>query len=128
MVADNEIITICSASLASKLIILEPQSGVRFPRVFRDVGRRLVPPWEDGVEDVSAKGLRSRQVRARASVLATVIASATMRVVVAACPLSHIAAGTSVGVEGVVSVIGKAETLIHRDRGARHAALLRLVD
>ena len=59
-VADNEIVTICSTSMASKLIILEPQSGVCFPGVFRDVGRQSVPRWEDVVEDVSAKGLRSR--------------------------------------------------------------------
>ena len=37
-VADNEIIIIRSTSLAGKPIILEPQSGVHFPRVFRDVG------------------------------------------------------------------------------------------
>ena len=36
-VADNEIISIRSTSLAGKPIILEPQSGVHFPRVFRDV-------------------------------------------------------------------------------------------
>ena len=58
-VADNEIVTIHSTGLASKPIILEPQFGVCFPRVFLDVGRWSVPRWEDGVEDVSAKGLRS---------------------------------------------------------------------
>ena len=42
-VADNEIITIYSTGLTSKPIILEPQSEVRFPRVFWDVGRRSVP-------------------------------------------------------------------------------------
>ena len=63
-VADNEIVIICSTGMASKPIILEPQFGVCFPRVFWDVGRRSVPRWEDGVEDVSAKGLRSRQVGA----------------------------------------------------------------
>ena len=39
---------------------------------------------EDGIEDVSAKGLRSQQVEARASVLATIIASTTIRVVAVA--------------------------------------------
>ena len=43
--------------------------------VFQDVGRRSVPRQEDDVEDVSAKGLRSRQVRARALVLAAIVAS-----------------------------------------------------
>ena len=42
-VVDNEIIIICSPGLASKPIILEPQSGVRFPRVFWDVGQWLIP-------------------------------------------------------------------------------------
>ena len=59
-VADNEIVTIRFTGLASKLIILEPQSEVCFPGVFWDVGRRSVPWWEDGIEDVSAKGLRSQ--------------------------------------------------------------------
>ena len=38
-VADNEIITIRSTGLASKPIILKPQSEVCFPGVFQDVGR-----------------------------------------------------------------------------------------
>ena len=38
-VADNETVTIHSTSLPSKPIILEPQSGVHFPEVFRDIGR-----------------------------------------------------------------------------------------
>ena len=42
-VADNEIIIIRSTGLAGKPIILEPQSKVRFPRLFRDVGRWPVP-------------------------------------------------------------------------------------
>ena len=56
---DNEVVIIHSTGLASKPIILKPQSGLHFPRVFQDVGRRSVPRWEDDVEDVSAKGLRS---------------------------------------------------------------------
>ena len=35
--------------LASKPIILEPQSGVCFPKVFWDVGRRSIPWWKGGV-------------------------------------------------------------------------------
>ena len=127
-VADNEIVIIRSTGLASKPIILEPQSGVCFPRVFQDVGWWSVPWWEGGIEDVSAEGLRSRQVGARASVLAAVVASATTRVIVAASSLSQIVAGMSAGVEGVACITVAAETLMHWDRGAPPAALWRLVD
>ena len=127
-VVDNEIIIIHSTGLASKLIILEPQSRVCFPGVFWDVGRRSVPRWEDGVEDVLAKGLRPHQVGARDSVLTVVVASATTRVVDRASLLPRIAAGTPTGIEGVVRVTVAAETLIHRDRGTWFAALPRLVD
>ena len=77
---------------------------------------------------MSAKGLRSRQVGARALVLAAVVASITTRVVAVASLLPHTATGTHAGVEGVARVTVEAETLMHRDRGARPAALLRLVD
>ena len=125
---DNEIVIICSTVLASKPIILEPQSRVRFLRVFWDVGRRVVPQWEDNVEDVSAKGLRSWQVGAQALVLAVVVASAMTRVVAASSLLPCIAAGTPAGVEGVACVMVEAETLMHQDRGARPITLLHLVD
>ena len=125
---DNEIIIIHSTGLASNPIILEPRSGVHFPRVFQDVGRRSVPRWEDDVEDVSAKGLRSQQVGARDSVLAAVIASAMTWVVAVASPLPRIATGTPAGIEGVARVTVEAETFMHRDRGARPAALMHLVD
>ena len=69
--------------------------------------------WEDSVEDVSAKGLRYRQVRARALVLAAVVASAMMRVVVAASLLPLIAMGTPMGIEGVARVTVVTETLMH---------------
>ena len=75
-----------------------------------------------------AKGLRSRQVGARASVLAAIVASATTRVVAAASLLPRISVGTPMGVEGVTHVTVEAETFIHRDHGARPATLLRLVD
>ena len=87
-VADNETITIRSTGLVRKPVILKPQSRVRFPGVFWDVGRRSVPQWEGSVEDVSAEGLRSRQVGARAMVLAAVVASAMMRVIAMASSLS----------------------------------------
>ena len=125
---DNEIIIIRSTGLANKPIILKPQSEVHFLEVFWDVGRRSIPQWKGSVEDVSAKGLGSRQVRAQALVLAAVVASATMRVVAAAGPLPHVAAGTPAGIEGVAHITVAAETLVHRDRGAWPTASLRLVD
>ena len=127
-VADNEIIIIRSIGLAGKPIILEPQSGVRFPRVFWDVGWWSVPWQEGSVEDVSAEGLRSRQARARALVLTAVIASATTRVIAADSSLSWVVVGTPAGVEGVTCVLVASETLMHRDRGALSVALWRLVD
>ena len=87
---DNEIVIIHSTSLARKPIILEPQFGVYFPGVFWDIGWWSVPWREGGVEDVSAECLRSRQVGARAPVLAVVVASAATRVVAAAGFLSLI--------------------------------------
>ena len=95
---DNGIIIIRSTGLASKPIIREPQSGVCFLGVFRDIGRRSVPRWEDGVEDVSTKGLRSQQVRARASVLTTVVASINTRVVAMASLLPLIAVDMPTGI------------------------------
>ena len=127
-VADNEIIIIYSTGLARKPIILEPQSGVRFLGVFRDVGWRSVPRWEDGVEDVSAKGLRSQQVKAQASVFTAVVASATTTVVATASLLPHITMGTPAGIEGVACVTVMAKMLMHRDRGALHASLWILMD
>ena len=62
---------------------------------------------------MSAKGLRSWQVEAQASVLTAVVASTMTRVVAVACPLPHIAVGTSTGVEGVARITVKAEILMH---------------
>ena len=127
-VADNEIIIIRSTGLASKLIILEPQSGICFPRVLGEVGRRSVLRWEDDIEDVLAKGLRSQQVRAWALVLATVVAFVMMRVVATASLLPLIIVGTPTGIQGVTRVTVEAETLMHRCCGAWPTALLCLVD
>ena len=110
---DNEIIIIRSTGLASKLIILKPSSGVRFHRVFQVVGRRSVPRWKGGIEDVSAKGLRSRQVGARASVLVSVVASVTTRVVVVVSLLPLINAGAPTCIQGVARVMVEAEMLMH---------------
>ena len=83
---------------------------------------------EDGVEDVSSKGLRPQQVGARASVLTAVIASAMTRVVAVASLLPRTTTGTPAGIEGVARITVEAETFMHRDRGAWPAALLRLVN
>ena len=72
---------------------------------------------------MSAKGLRSQQAEARASVIAAVIGSTTMRVVAVASPLPHIAMGTLAGIEGVTHVTVAAETLMYRDRGAQPTTL-----
>jgi len=85
-VADNVITIIRSTGLASKLIILEPQFGVHFLGVLRDVGRRSVLWWKGGVEDVPAEGLKSWKAEAQASVLTAIVASAMTRVVVVTCP------------------------------------------
>ena len=65
-----------------------------------------------------AKGLRSWQVGAQASVLAIVIASTMMRVVAMVSSLPRIAMGTPVGLEGVSRIIVVAETLMRWDHGA----------
>ena len=119
---------ISSTGLASKPIILEPQFGICFPGVFWDVGRRSVSRWKDGIEDVLAKGLRSWQARARASVLTAIVASTTMRVVAAASLLPLIAVGTPTGIQGVARVTVEDETLMHRGCGVWPATSLRLVD
>jgi hypothetical protein len=64
-------------------------------------------------KDVSAKALRSQQVRARALVLAAVVASTMTWVVATASPFPRITIGTPVGVEGVVCVMVEAETLMY---------------
>jgi len=77
---------------------------------------------------VSAKGLRSWQVRAQALVLAAIVASAMTRVVAMASLLPRITAGTPTDVNGVARAMVEAETLMHRDHGVWPTALLRLVD
>jgi len=62
---------------------------------------------------VLAEGLRPRQDRAWALVLAAVVASATVRVIAMASSLSQIIMGMSTDVEGVTCVMVTAETLMH---------------
>ena len=74
------------------------------------------------------KGLRPRRDEAQASVLAAVIAFATMRVIAAGSSLSWVVMGTRASVEGVACVTVAAETLMHWGHGALLAVLWRLVD
>ena len=88
----------------------------------------VLVPLRLALEDASAKGLRSWEVEARASVLATVVAFAMMWVVATASPLPRITIGMLAGVEDVTCIVVEAETLMHQNRGAWPAALLCLVD
>lgn len=38
-VAYNEVVIVCAAGLASKLVVLKPKAEVQFPKVFEDVCR-----------------------------------------------------------------------------------------
>ena len=80
------------------------------------------------LEGVSAKGLRSQQVGAQASILAAVVASTMMWGVAVASPLPHITASMPTGIEGVACVMVEAETLMHQNRGAWPVTLLGLMD
>jgi len=80
------------------------------------------------LEDASAKGLRSRQAGARASVLAAVVASIAMRMIAVVGSFSWVAVGASVGVESDACVVVTAETLMYQDRSAPPATLWCLVD
>ena len=77
---------------------------------------------------MSTQGLRSWQVEAQASILATIVASTTTWVVATASSLPRITVGTPVGIEGVTHVTVVAETLMYRDRGVQPTTLWRLVD
>ena len=77
---------------------------------------------------MSAEGLRPREARARAFVLAVVVASTMTRVIATASSLSRIIVGTSTGVDGVACITVAAETVMHQDHGALPATLWHLVD
>ena len=70
------------------------------------------------------KGLGPHWFGAMTLVFIMVIASALLMVVTVAGPLPRIA----VGIDGVARVTVVAEMFMHRDRGARPAASLCLVD
>ena len=127
-IANNEIVIIRATGLTGKPIVLEPKLGVCFPRIFWNVGRRSVPWWESGVEDVPTEGLRARQAGARALVLAAVVASTTSRVVATSGSFSRVVVGASAGVDGATRVAVVTEAFIHRDNSALPAAWWCLVD
>ena len=77
---------------------------------------------------MSAKGLRSRQVKARALVLAVVVASTTTWMIAAMGSFSRVTIGTSVGIEGAMCIMVVAETLRYWDHEVLPAALWCLVD
>ena len=74
-----------------------------------------------------AEGLRPRQDRAWALVLAAVVASAMARVIAVASSLSRVVVSTPASVKGVVCVTVAAETLMHWDHGTLPIALWHLV-
>jgi len=88
----------------------------------------VLVPLRLALEDASAKGLRSWQARARASVLSTVVASVMMWVVAKASPFPCITTGTPVSIEDVACIAVEAKTLMHRNRGVWPTTLLCLVD
>ena len=62
---------------------------------------------------MTAEGLRAREARAQALVLAAVIASAVMRMIAMVGSFSRVAVGTSAGVEGAACVVVATETLMY---------------
>ena len=107
---DNEVIIIHITGLVDKMIVFEPKSRVCLPRVLWDIGRWSVPWRECSIDDVSAKGQRTHQAKARALVLTAVVASAMMRMIATAGSFSWVAIGMSTGVEGAACVVVVAET------------------
>ena len=109
-------------------IVFKPKSGVCLPRVFRDIGRWLIPWWECSVEDVPAEGLRPWEARAWAPVLAAVVASAVSWMIAAMGFFSFVVVGAPAGIDGATHVTAVAETLMYRDSGALPVARRCLVN
>jgi hypothetical protein len=114
--AHNEIITIHTTSLASELVILEPQSRVRFLRVLWDVRWRAVPWRECRAKNVPTKNLRPRRWGAWALVFVAIIVSIVVRMVAMGGLLPLIPPLTPAGVYGVSHVVDGADTFVYRDR------------
>ena len=87
-----------------------------------------MPRGERSVEDVSAEGPRAWQARARARILATIIAPAASRMIAVMGSFPFVAVGAPTGVDGATHVTVVAETLMYRDSGALPVAWRRLVN
>ena len=77
---------------------------------------------------MSAEGLRARQARDQALVLAAVIASAVMRMIATVGTFPWVAVGAPTGIDGAACVAVTAETLMYLGRNALAAALWCLED
>ena len=75
-----------------------------------------------------AEGLRAWQARARAPVLATVVAFAVSRMIAAMGSFPWVTVGGPTGVDGAACVAVVAETLMYLGHSALPAALWCLVD
>ena len=75
-----------------------------------------------------AKGLRPWQARARALVLAAVVASATLRMIAVVGSFPWVAVGAPAGVDGAVCVAVAAEMLMYLGRSALLTTLWCLLD
>ena len=87
-----------------------------------------IPWWERNVEDVPAEGLRPWEARARALVLAAVVAFAASRMIAVAGSFPWVAVGATAGVDGAACVAVAAETLMYLGCSALPATLWCLVD
>ena len=83
---------------------------------------------ERSVEDVSVEGLRAWQARARALVLAAIVASTVSRMIAAVGSFPRVAVGASAGIDGAARIAVVAEALMYQDRCVLPTALQRLVD
>ena len=77
---------------------------------------------------MSAKGLKSRQVKVWAPVLTAIVASAASRMIAVAGSFPRVTVGTSAGIEGAARVTVMAKMLMYLGRSALPAALQCLVD
>ena len=72
--AGNKVAIICAASLAGKLVILEPEPRVLLPSVPRDVGWGSIPLRESHVVDSQGEHPRPWSIGVGAPILCTIVA------------------------------------------------------
>jgi hypothetical protein len=106
------------------VVVIEPELGVCFPRIFGDVGRLLEACWKQRVADIPAKDPRPCRLGAWGSVLLTVVVVALTRVVATAgtillMPVTRI--------DDVTRVVGVADVVMD-GWGLVPRSLLVLVD